>query len=247
MSAKVHLTHDEIISTLIHSSLPTVVVEGSDDVIIFRRMEDDFSDIGLSVLGVGGRDTVLKIFDRRNELPDPKNVVFIADQDLWVIFGIPSQYKNGALIFTRGYSIENDVFKDGKLETLMTASERSKFDDEILKIAKLFALRVSRHLRGMDAALNFHPAEVLDQPVKMADALKLEVNEIHPHNVQATIDADPCTMLRGKLLFAVLMRHLSYKGRAAKHNHRSIFEYVAVNRGPLLQETFKKVGERLAV
>ena len=39
-----HLTVDELVSTLRRSKLPTVVVEGRDDIQIFRWMEDLLSD-----------------------------------------------------------------------------------------------------------------------------------------------------------------------------------------------------------
>ena len=39
-----------------------------------------------------------------------KNVViFVADQDMWFFTGIPEKYRD-TIIFTRGYSLENDLY-----------------------------------------------------------------------------------------------------------------------------------------
>ena len=50
-----HPTVDELVSTLRRSKLPTVVVEGRDDMQIFRWMEDLLKVHEVDVLSVGGR------------------------------------------------------------------------------------------------------------------------------------------------------------------------------------------------
>jgi hypothetical protein len=73
---------DEIISTLKHSSVASIVVEGNDDVIVLRAIEEDLHSYGVSLIVAGGRNSVLEIFKRRSELPAGLPVVFVADRDL---------------------------------------------------------------------------------------------------------------------------------------------------------------------
>ncbi len=62
-----HPTVDELVSTLRRSKLPTVVVEGRDDMQIFRWMEDLLEVHEVDILGVGGRPNLFAIYDRKSE------------------------------------------------------------------------------------------------------------------------------------------------------------------------------------
>lgn len=51
------LTVDEIFETLKRTSLPTVLVEGKDDIIFYRAIEKDLKEFGVDMLprGIRGR------------------------------------------------------------------------------------------------------------------------------------------------------------------------------------------------
>ncbi len=105
------LTADILIATIKRSALPTIFVESKDDAIIYRGFES-FLGIGkIDFIQCGGRNTVLKIYERRNELSS-KKIKFIADRDMWVFTSVPAEYLE--VIFTQGYSIENDLYTDGE-------------------------------------------------------------------------------------------------------------------------------------
>ena len=108
---KIDLSVEDVIATLRNSYLPTVVVEGSDDLIILRRLQEIHSDEFLSILSVGGRDKVIKAFESRHLYPSETKFAFVADKDLWVISSVPNQYMNEVMILSNGYSIENDVIR----------------------------------------------------------------------------------------------------------------------------------------
>ena len=55
------LTKEEIIASIKHSSIPTVLVEGGDDIIFYRRIEEEFDSMELSMLPVGNKEAVLSI------------------------------------------------------------------------------------------------------------------------------------------------------------------------------------------
>src|SRR5450830_1085410 len=100
MSNQIILSLEEIISVLNKTSLPTVVIEGIDDVVVYRKLEEIFSDVGISVMGVGGRVNLLSIFDRLDEIKSKDFIAFVADRDLWAISDLPKKYVSDRLIFT---------------------------------------------------------------------------------------------------------------------------------------------------
>jgi hypothetical protein len=89
---------DEIISTLKHSSVASIVVEGNDDVIVLRAIEEDLHSYGVSLIVAGGRNSVLEIFKRRSELPAGLPVVFVADRDLWILSDVPPEFVSEQII-----------------------------------------------------------------------------------------------------------------------------------------------------
>jgi hypothetical protein len=242
MPTPVVFTVDEIIATLNHSSLPTVVAEGSDDAIVLRRIEDLYAEIELSLLFVGGRKAVLGTFDRRGEITAAKRVAFIADRDLWVLTEIPAQYLAPVLLFTAGYSIENDIYQDGDFEALMNYAERGRFNGELEIVVGCFSLAASRCLAGREGHLRLHPNAIIDDQAKREEALRLENGEIFPEDLRVRIIADYKNLLRGKTLIGLLMRQISYAGRGVRHNYRAMFEMAATKPGPLLTRLFDGIG-----
>ena len=109
-------TVDELVATLHRSELPTVVVEGKDDMQIYRWVEARIGNRNADVLPVGGRENPLSVYERRTEyahLP----VAFVADRDMWLFSGIPPGYRD--IIWTEGYSIENDLYLGAELENML--------------------------------------------------------------------------------------------------------------------------------
>jgi len=95
-----------------------VVVEGVDDIVVYRNLITLYRAKGIKVLPAGGRDKVLEVFDNLSQNSHINKAIFIVDQDSWVFSGIPSEYQHERIICTGGYSIENDVYLDKQLEDL---------------------------------------------------------------------------------------------------------------------------------
>ena len=218
-----HPTEDELVATLCHAELPTVVVEGSDDMRIYRWVERRIGSQNANVLPTGGRNTLLSVYERRNEyahLP----VAFVADRDLWLFSGIPPGYPD--IIWTQGYSIENDLYAGANLENLLNPDEAAEHQQVLDSIIEWFAFEVEEHLAGREARVatgcntvvpegkteidqGFHthrgfrpPNEVLHQQIKDAYLLQL----------------------RGKTLFQVLVRFLSASDRDVKHSTFELYK-----------------------
>lgn len=236
-------TVDELLATLKNSQLPTVIVEGSDDLIVYLKLEDLLYENDVSVLSAGGRKNVLSIFERAHELPKNKKVIFIADKDIWVMTGVPDRYLSNNLLFTNGYSIENDAFQDCDMPGFMSIDEKNKFLDELAKFLHWYALAVERHIAHGDESIKNHPSHVLDDDIQFEALTQLRPQEEFPEGRLNTLRADYKNLVRGKSLVQLAIRQLSYKGRRTRHSESNLLEYAAVHRGPLIGEIFRRVEE----
>lgn len=232
---------DEIISTLQRTSLPTIVVEGTDDMIVYRRLEDRLNSLGVSVFPAGGRINVLEIFRRKSEISARVKLAFIADQDTWINTGVPNDYQHPHLVLTHGYSIENDVFIDGNLISLLNDQEFAKFSRDLQLFVEWYSLALTRHLNGSDQKISLHPDQVLD-PAKHPVLKALFEGEQYPEVTRQQVFANYQRLLRGKSLFALLLRHTNYKGRQVRHTDKALMELVAARPGPLLQLVSDRVA-----
>ena len=208
--------------------------------IIFRKLEAVLQQLSVDILPADGRSTLLEVFIRRSEIASKQKMAFIADKDWWVCAAIPPQYVSTDLLFTDGYSIENDVYRDGNLYSFMTVGERVKFDQEAAVVVDCYALGVSRIIKNAPGKIAVHPNEILDDPAKRALHMQLAAGEQYPTQLRENIAADFGRLLRGKTLMGLLMRQLSYAGRPARHNVQSLMEVVGNNRGPLLNSLFQQ-------
>ncbi|MFG6489594.1 hypothetical protein ACG04R_23155 [Roseateles sp. BYS78W] len=235
-------TVDELIATLKKSSLPTLVCEGSDDLIVYRRIEDKLSHLGLSLLPVGGRDNAIKIFERRREIAAVP-LAFIVDRDTWINTGVPAQYTDPSIILTDGYSIENDAFRDGNFLALLIGPESATFHSEISDFIEWYALALSRHLIDQSQPISLHPEQVLNASQRPA-LLALKNGEAYPTTFRTTITNDYKKLLRGKSLLNLLSRNLNTRKNLPNHSTQSLLEFAAANPGPLLTATTNAVKAR---
>lgn len=239
------MTVNEILGTLKRTLLPTMIVEGSDDMIVYRRFEDALAHLGVSVLPVGGRLKVLEVFSRRHEIPTSVKTIFIADKDTWVNTGVPPEFQDPTLIFTDGYSIENDVYRDGEFWKLLEEQERLRYEAEIDSFIEWYALALDRHLRDPSNPIANHPDHVLN-PAQRPVLLALQPAEAYPTALRQAILSDHRRLLRGKSLLSLLLRHTSRKGRAVRHNDSALFETVAARPGALITSIRQQVEAHLS-
>lgn len=242
---KVRLTVDEIIATIAHSALPTLVAEGEEDIIVLRRLEDVFSDQALSVMPVGGRNAVLEVFDRRREIEGQAAIGFIADRDTWIYSAIPNEYVSDILYFTDGYSIENDLCRDGRWARLLSAGEALAFTAELERFVLWYATALMRHLQGREGNIGMSPTLILDDPKLYERECALGEGEVFPQELYDALKQDPERLVRGKSLSSLFIRQLSHSRRAVKHSKRSLLEYGAVSGGTFMQALQQWLAARL--
>jgi len=240
------MTVNELVAALQRSSLPTVLVEGPDDAIIFRELERIHAKSNLSILPAGGRPNVLGVYERRNEIRKPV-IIFIADQDFWCLSSVPALYNHRNMIFTEGYSIENDLHLDYDFCRLLSAKEKDIFYAEVKKFLTWYALACTRRTSDSAVMIRIHPNTVLENETTFSAYCQLRDSEVYPQLFFEKILSDYAKLLRGKSLLALLIRQLSNSKRIPKHSARGLLEIAAAHRGCRLQRIFDAVGKCLPV
>ncbi|MGL4424358.1 MAG: DUF4435 domain-containing protein [Gemmataceae bacterium] len=245
-----HPTAEELLATLKKTSLPTLLVEGPDDVAIYRdlELEDCFGVDQLNVLPCGGRQRLLTMFSQRAELAG-KAVVFLADRDMWVFTEIPEEYEG--VIFTTGYSIENDLYAGSEIERLLTNVERPEHQKLLAVVCRWFAFEVTEYRAGREALVAFKVKDVFDPATK--DLLPSLIAK------RGYTEPDPATVnevltnyklkLRGKTLVRILEYVLTLPNRKAKHHHASLVEQCTklFQRNVYLQRIINDVQSRFQI
>jgi hypothetical protein len=227
------ITPAEAVQTLKRSSLPTIVTEGVEDYVAFRRIEAGFSDIGVSLMPVGGKQTVLEVFKQRREFPHLK-VAYVVDRDLWIFTGVPNEFTDKSIILTDGYSIENDLYRDADLEKYFTAAERTSFSTKCEQVCRWFSFAVRQRMNGGDPVLKDHPKRLLAAG-QLCPAYIAHCGYTGPCPILfPQIHCGYSRLLRGKTLWQLLLDELSATGRHAQHNYRSLMEVAAHADGPLM-------------
>ncbi|MCS0460402.1 MULTISPECIES: DUF4435 domain-containing protein [Rhizobium] len=232
-------TTDELFEVLKRSSLPTVLVEGKNDIIFYRGIEEELRDIGIDMLPAGNKDAVLELKQRLDAQKLSTPFAFVVDNDLWVHTGIPDLVELNGLITTAGYSVENDLFSDGVLLNLLTPEEKVQFHSDVTRFCEWYALSIHRHLNGKIASFRTHPGKVLDDQDFFASSVALETGETYPTGLYDKILIEFSSLLRGKSLFAILHRQLSKKGRDVKFSEKQLMAVGAAQKG----QNFQRIGE----
>ena len=242
-----YLTENVLVATLRRSRLPTVLVEGKDDHQIYQWAERRVGIQSANVLPVGGRETLLAVYKRRNEFAHLP-VAFVADRDLWLFSGIPPGYPD--IIWTEGYSIENDLYADANLENLLDAGEAAEHQQVLDSIVEWFVFEVEEHLAGRDAQVDTHPNRVvplskteMDQGFRNSRGFRLPKQALHQQ-----IKGAYQLQLRGKTLFEMLIRFLNAPNRGTTYSTSALYE-IAVKMTtpqPLIDRLIGEIEQKIA-
>lgn len=200
-------TADEIVAILGRTSLPTLLVEGSTDASVYRCIETLMPFPGIDVLQCGGRETLLEVYIRRMEY---KSTVcaFLADQDMWIFGGAPREYDN--IIWTWGYSIENDLCSGSDIERLLEPEEKREHRNALRLVCRRFAFEVEEYRAGRTFEVRHHINEVVPCGAQQIDpgfADRRKYRDPRPETLDQIL-TNYERNLRGKQLFQLLSRHL---------------------------------------
>lgn len=243
-----HPTVNELVSMLRRSKLPTVIVEGKDDMQIFRWMEEHLKVHEVDVLGVGGRPNLFAVYDRKSEF-EHLPVAFIADRDKELFTQLPNDYDE--IIWTEGYSIENDLYAgaDPSLESLMDPQEATEHRQLLDTIVDWFAFEVEELLAGRTPEFNHHCNEVVPEgQTAMDDGFQVRRGFRSPNSeLQQQIKDEYQLQLRGKLLFQMLVRFLSKSNRQIKHSLHGLYEiaFKMTPFHPLMSRIIQEIEQKI--
>jgi hypothetical protein len=240
------LTVDEIIETLKRSSLTTVLVEGTDDVMIYRWIEDEVGIHNANFMPCGGRKNLIDIFKRKDEFPNSK-VVFVADKDTYIYSTIPIELTD--IIWTNGYSIENDLYAGRDIERILSQDEKAIFVKSLNNFIEYYSFEVQKFLNKEDFSLRGHPQHLLcDVEHVVKHEFLQSVNFIKPSDeLYGEILGNYDVMLRGKSLFALLTRIVSHKDREIKHSKASLLEHCyRTHRSVRFSELLSRINEKIS-
>lgn len=240
-----------IISTIQNSkSGKYVVVEGVDDIVVYRNLITLYKAKGIKVLAAGGRTKVLEVFDELKGTPHLDKAIFIVDQDSWIFSGIPTEYQHERIICTSGYSIENDVYLDKQIEIIMQATGvYSSFQTDLHIYLNWFSLAITRFCtNGNDNSemLNLHPEAFFKCSNTTQKYCTLNSGEVFPQQTYNDLLINYGLKFRGKCLLPLAIRALGKRPHQPKYNSNTIMEETAITgRGIHLNRIFTKV-EQLA-
>ena len=257
-------TVNELVSVLRHSSEPTILVEGPDDMMVYRWLKQHIKPLKASPMSCGGRNNLLSVYERRNEF-SPVKTVFLADQDLYVFLGIPNEYSD--VIWTAGYSIENDIYAGStKLDDLLDEEELHDYEKLIEEIIEWFAFEVEKYKEGKASESKIDIRILYDNKQEFSENEAyiymnhndnntcVNVNLVLGKNFNPSdqilvseIKKNFKLKLRGKIIFKVLSVYLSDRKRAVKHKKEALYEIGAkpVNKHHYMKKLIVKINQKL--
>lgn len=191
-----------------HTNIPTVIVEGKNDIPIYRRIERYIGVQNADVIQVGGRNNLLSLYKKRKKFAQLP-VAFVADRDLWLFSGISQDYPD--IIWTEGYSIENDLYVGADLEKVLNANDVDEHRQVLDSIIEWFAFEVEEDLAGREAQVATGCNKVvplgqteMDQGFRQCRGFRPPDQKLHRQ-----IKGAYQFQLRGRLLFEMLIRFLN--------------------------------------
>ncbi len=230
------MTPDEIISTIKRTTIPTLCVEGTQDKEALRKLEELLGIPGL-ILICNGRANLFEVFKRSYEFKD-KKVVFLADKDLYVFKRIPKEY-NG-IIFTFGYSLENDVLSSKQAENLFTQSELKSFS-EIVKTVSIYYWSECKKCHNSNKKPNWLKSyTIYERHLKKTFTIE-HVDE--KCIIWNKINSNPYKYLRGKNLLGCLHIPFSKRKKTVRYSPEQIIDIsVRTKRSKELNNLIKKIS-----
>lgn len=214
-------TLENLVDILRFSNKPNIIVEGQDDEIIYRTLVERLGKFGVGFFSAGSKDILLHLYEELAEYENAGDfrhapVAFIADRDMWLFRGIPNQYDD--IIWTEGYSIENDLYSHVKLRDRV--GNKVEYDQTLDAISMWFAYKVEEYLEKNPPEKIFE--SIRDEkhvdvgyrlnrvvpPEKTTLAPDMEFLPLYHERVRKVRRAYHL-QLRGKLLFELLVRFLN--------------------------------------
>ena len=216
----------ELVDSLSRSNLPTIIVEGRDDMRIYNWAKENFDNGTAAVLPVGSRSKLLAIYDNREQFKHLP-VAFVADRDMDYLFKEPpNRYKD--IVWTEGYSIENDLYAGGEsaLKKLLNQKEDLLHKQILDVIIEWFAFEVEEFSHGRQAKVGRKLKDIVPRGQTEMDKGFCTSRGFQMPSSQfiKKIKEAYQLRLRGKFLFEMLARFLADNSRDPSYSLFSLYE-----------------------
>ena len=214
-------TLENLVIALRLSNKPNIIVEGKNDEIIYGTLVERLGRFDVGFFSAGSKDTLLHLYEELSEYENAGDfrhvpVAFIADRDMWLFRGIPACYDN--IIWTEGYSIENDLYSYAKLRDRI--GNKAEYDQILDAISMWFAYKVEEYLEKNPPEKTFESIrdeEHVDVAYHLNRVVPPEKTTLAPdleflpsdHERVREVRRVYHLQLRGKLLFELLVRFLN--------------------------------------
>ena len=199
------MSAEEMVAYLKKTKLPTLIVEGTGDKALLRRVETELKELQVDILPIGGKDSLDAVYAQRAEYTEA-TIGFLRDLDCWVVNGVPVGYED--VIFTSGYSIENDVIHSGVVATL-AGTMLNSLHIRVDLVANWFKHVVYAAHLGDDVDIARDVSSILQgddyHPTALADLHKNPGGD----DFFRRFEGDAWVWLRGKTLLRLIQDHLS--------------------------------------
>lgn len=238
-----YLSDDELISAINHSSEPYIIVEGPDDVMIYRWILDDLACEGC-LEPREGCGSVKRLFKRKGEITNPKTI-FICDKDTIVYTGIVPEECKG-IIYTEGYSIENDLYQGKALENkLFKKQDKIIFSKVLDSFLRAYACELEKFRESLGFDFTINPERILD---KNDYSLKMDVLNDFKEPANETVNylrSNYDLLLRGHSLFSLVRIVLGRKDRSIKWTINHLYELCYGNKSDCIVKMQNRIKNQL--
>jgi hypothetical protein len=214
------LTPEILIATLKKSNLKTVLIEGKDDLLIYKKIESELDDLDINILPCNGRTALLEVYNNKSDIDS--ELLFICDSDLWVFDN--KAPNSDDLIVTEGYSLENELYQDGSdiLNKLLSAGEIASKNEILSNVCEWFAYEVEKYLNGQTSDCKFSDVTLLNTNVMPRNSNEFTETFIMERMTSKASDdlirdvkENYDVKLRGKYLFQIYEKLFQQRGRQA--------------------------------
>lgn len=217
------LTEDEIVSYLKGTDKPTLLVEDTGDLTVYHWMEERLGMGYGAIYPCGGRTVLLSLYNRRGQFPNAK-LVWLADLDMWR-FSSPPPDLSG-IIFTTGYSIENDIYAGSNIEQLLTSTEADQHRQVLSLLCEWMAFEIGQFRSGHQPEVACSVRSVIDfEAMTLCPNFCKRRNYASPNTAEVgAVKNDYKLSIRGKTLIDALVYFLSDPNRKSKHSKAALVE-----------------------
>jgi hypothetical protein len=246
--SKIILTVDEIVAYLKKSNLTNILVEGPDDLMVHNWIEEKINSLNITIFPCGGRSTLIEVYNRRREFAD-KKVTYVADMDLYAFTGVPQNLSE--IIFTSGYSIENDLYAFGKstIDNLFNTKELEEFNETMNNLVPWYCSEILKYLNGQEHHISFHLNRIVAENTTVINPSyisTIQVLSVTDEFIEQ-VKENNFLKLRGKFIFDCIVRHLSHRSRRSKFSKENIMELcLRMNRNNHFERIIEEINHKLS-